>query len=531
MSASEGRRTRAQDFALLAQVSQMLTSFDRDHLLERVIEVSATALAADRASLLIPPEAQGEWTNLVIVHEAGKAIDRINGEESVKIARRVLDRGLAGWVLRNKAGTVIMDTEKDDRWHTFPDSTSKARSALCVPFLLTDRVIAALTLLHTQPGHFTEEDLQLMTIIANQSTIAIRNAQLFNKMLQQRRQLEAVLRAIPDFLLVLDETGHILLVNDEAARMLDEEGDPENLIGKPFQTLAHLDTALTQIGEITSARARVGQNWSFEVRSEQQRKDYLASVSVWFSSLLVNDRAGYVVIMRDITTMRDLARFKDEMLRLASHDLRSPLALIVGYVNLIALDTQDKPELQEYLQIVERSTSKMRGLLDDLLRVEQIRTSPLELHQQVDYRGLIGQVLNDVRPLVDKKKQELTADLRLDDLQGIRVNPFLIREAMENLISNAVKYTPEGGTIRVKSYCQGDRLYFIVIDSGVGIPRDMIPRLFQSFFRVRQPGTEGVEGRGLGLSLVKTIVERHQGEVWVESEPDRGSTFGFWIPI
>ncbi len=531
-SAALQPRSRTEDFALLAQISQMLTTFDRERLLERMIELTASALGAERASLLVPPESEGEWTNMVIRHQPdSKFTEKFDGEESVKLAKRVLDRGLAGWVVRHQQGAVIADTQLDDRWFTFPDSTSNARSALCVPLIQGDKVLAALTLLHRQPGHFDDADLQLMTIIANQATIAIRNAQLFQRMLQQRRQLEAVIRAIPDFLLVLDETGHILLVNDEAARLLDEDADGENLVSKTLSSLAHIDSALTQIVEITSSPARIGQNWSFEVRSEQQRKDYLASVSVWSSVAPHAQRAGYVVIMRDITTMRDLARFKDETLRLASHDLRAPLALVVGYANLIALDTPEIPAVQEYLNVIEKSTDKMRGLLDDLIRVEQIRTSPLELHQQVDYRALIMTVLNNMRPLVDSKKQDLSADLRLDDLHGVRVNPFLIREAMENLITNAVKYTPESGAIKVTSYRQADRLYFIVKDTGIGIPQEMLPRLFESFFRARQPGTETVEGRGLGLSLVKTIIERHQGEVWVESEIGQGSTFGFWLPM
>jgi len=526
------RRSRTEDFALLAQVSLMLTTFDRERLLERVIEVTASALGAERASLLVPPESEGEWSALAIRHRPdGKFTEKFEGEESVKLAKRVLDRGLAGWVVKNKQGAVVFDTEQDERWFIFPDSTSKARSALCVPLMQSDKVLAALTLLHHEPSHFDDDDLQLMTIIANQATVAIRNAQLFQRMLQQRRQLEAVLRAIPDFLVVLDETGHILLVNDESARLLDEEANIDNLIGKTLMAVAHLDSALSQIAEITSSPARIGQNWTFEVRSEQQRKDYLASVSVWNSVTPNADRAGYVVIMRDITTMRDLARFKDETLRLASHDLRAPLALVVGYANLIALDTTELPQVQEHLGIIEKSTDKMRGLLDDLIRVEQIRTSPLELHQQVDYRALITGVLNDVRPMVDTKKQHLSADMKLDDLLGVRVNPFLIREAMENLITNAVKYTPEGGTIRVSSYRQAGRVYFVVKDTGIGIPKDVLPRLFESFFRARQPGTETVEGRGLGLSLVKTIIDRHQGEVWVESEYGQGSTFGFWIPI
>lgn len=527
-------RPTAQDFDLLAQVSQMLTTFDRGQLLERVIELTSSAMGADRASLVLNPDTQGDLTPLFFRHSPQKNItERFEGDESVHFARRVVDRGLAGWVIRNKKGAIVTDTQTDARWYTFADSTSGARSALCVPLIQGERVLAALTLLHHEPDHFDDYDLQLMMIIANQATVAIRNAQLFNRNLQQRRQLEAVLRSIPDILMVLDETGRVLLVNDEAARLLDEKGELSNLIGRSLKSLTHLDSALTQIAEITSSPAKIGQNWAFEARSEQQRKDFLASVSVWTSAMPVTEaqHAGYVVIMRDVTTMRDLARFKDEMIQLASHDLRSPLALIVGYSSLIEMDTADMPEVQKHLQVIEKNTTKMYTMLEDLMRVEQIRTSPLELNQAVNVRDEITTVLNDVRPLVDVKTQDLKTDIKLDNVLGITVNPLLIREAMENLISNAVKYTPEHGTITVRAYRQMDRVYFVVEDTGIGIPKDMIPRLFQSFFRVPQPDGEKIEGRGLGLNLVKTIVERHRGEVWVESEEGKGSTFGFWLPL
>src|SRR5690606_14878808 len=147
-------------------------------------------------------------------------------------------------------------------------------------------------------------------------------------------------------------------------------------------------------------------------------------------------------------------RFKDEMLQMASHDLRSPLALIVGYCSLIALETSEDSAVHEYLSIIQRATERMKGLLDDLLRVEQIRNSPLELHEEVDIRELMNTVLNNLRPSIDGKAQHLEARLAVASVPGVVVNPVLIREAMENLLSNAVKYTPEGGRIVVNAYAQ-----------------------------------------------------------------------------
>jgi two-component system phosphate regulon sensor histidine kinase PhoR len=391
-------------------------------------------------------------------------------------------------------------------------------------------VMAVVTLLHSEPNFFDDHALRLVTIVANQTSVAIRNAQLFHRMQKQQSQLEAVLHAMPDLLLVLDETGKILLLNQTAAQMLDSASDPDVVLGTHLSDYLHLDNTFTLIDEIVSGPLQSGHSWSFEARSEQRRQDLLVTVSVWEAP--TGGMAGYVVVMRDITMLRDLNRFKDEMLQMASHDLRSPLALIVGYCSLIEMDTPD-PEspIHEYLSVIIRSTERMKGLLEDLLRVEQIRNSPLEMHQQVDFRELISAVLNNMRPLIDEKQQALQTKLQLDGLPGMMINPVLIREAMENLIGNAIKYTPQKGQIRVQAFEQGGRLHFVVEDDGVGIPHAHLSRVFESFFRARQRGADKVEGRGLGLSLVKTIVERHNGEVWVESEEGVGSRFGFWLPV
>lgn len=525
-----------EDLELLAEISQMLTLLDRDRLLERVIELTVKAFGADKASLLLHPEHTDEWSHVFIKHTNGASdVQRYDEEQSLHFARRVLDRGLAGWVVANKQGTIVLDTEEDERWHTFPDSKSGARSALCVPFLYDDNVLGVLTLLHTEPFHFNDTHLRLITIIANQTTVAVRNAHLFNKMRHQQQQLEAILHGMPDLLLVLDDQGRLLLVNNAASRLLQSGTVVESVVGRELKEFLNHDSVLDVIHEIVDNPLQSGQTWSFETRSEQQRRDYLVTISVWENVVqdtgVAANPAGYVVVMRDITTLRDLNRFKDEMLQMASHDLRSPLALIVGYCSLIALEAPEGSLIHEYLDIIQRSTERMKGLLDDLLRVEQIRNSPLELNEQVDILELVNTVLNNMRPLVDSKRQHLEARLSLENAPGVAGNPVLIREAMENLVSNAVKYTPDGGKITVESYIQGKRLHFVVEDNGIGIPRQALPRLFESFYRVNQEGTENIEGRGLGLSLVKTIIDRHHGEVWVESEVGIGSRFGFWMPV
>ncbi len=517
-----------EDFELLATVSQMLTLFDQDRVVEQVIELMIKAVDAKGSSLLINPDFGDDWRRLFTKY-VSNATGMEEPETTVRFARRVLDKGLAGWVIANKQGAIISDTATDSRWMAFPDSDSTTRSALSLPFLWNGDVLAVLTFTHSQPDHFDEYHLRLFTIIVNQATGAIRNAQLVANLLEQRQQMEAILRAIPDLLLVLDQAGGIILANAAAAALVGTTQLPNGGEGQSILDYVDNDDIFSFVPGMLENVPTPGNSWSFQSRSEKLHRDYLVTVSPWAQG---SDTTGYVVMLRDITMLRDLNRFKDEMLQMASHDLRSPLALIVGYCSLIELDTPADSPVREYLSVIERSIERMRGLLDDLLRVEQIRNSPLELHQPADYRELVYTVISDASVAIQPKNHRLKTEIALTDLPDkITLNPTLIRESMDNLVNNAIKYTPDGGTIVIHSYTEGKRVYFIVEDTGIGIAKEHLPRVFESFYRTRQSGTEGIEGRGLGLSLVKTIIERHGGEVWVDSELGQGSRFGFWLPI
>ena len=522
--------TTLQEWELLTEVSKMLTSFDKDRVLKDVIDLLMQSFGVRQSSLLMlsdPGGAEG-WRHFSLRPQFNTGLLRMPlTEDASREGQRIANEGLARWVIQHRQGVIVEDTRSDERWREFPDTPAGIRSVLAVPFMHDETVVGVFTLQHPDPGHFSDQQLRLMIIIANQVSVAMRNAQLFTQMQSQQRQLETILRAMPDVLLVLDADGRFLLINDPAVEMLGCK-DEQAAVGRLLQDYQGIDSALTMVIDIVGSPLQSGQRWSFESRSDQRKRDYLVTISVWEQA--AGDKAGYVVVMRDVTQMRDLNRFKDEMLQMASHDLRSPLALIVGYCSLMELDIEPKSKTAEYLGIIQQQTERMTGLLDDLLRVEKIRNSPLELYEHVDFRDVVNSALNNIRALVDNKQQRLSAQIRLDGAPTVLISPALIREAMENLLNNAAKYTPKGGRVTASAYYEGSRFYFVVEDTGIGIPAEHLPRLFQSFYRARQPGSEDSDGRGLGLSLVKTIIERHEGEVWVESTVGVGSRFGFWLP-
>lgn len=519
-------RSGLDDLAILTEVSQLLTLLDLDEVLRKVVELSARAVGADIASLLLYDGDKIDLARIIDTEQPGM-------KDNKELVSRILDEGLAGWVVRNKQPVLLNETFLDDRWLKFKDFSRELHSALCIPFIYREQVVAVLTLAHAQPHRFTPHHLRIMTLVASQATVAIRHAQLFKRINMQEHQLEVVLRAIPDPLFVLDENGRILLANATAVPLIGKQ-EPQKLLGQRLTDFTEVDSALVPvqqiIKEIEESPLNSGTNWSFETRSEARKQDFQVSMSAWEDR--EQDLMGYIVVMHDVTTLRDLHRFKDEMLRIATHDLRSPLSLIVGYTDLIGMDTPDpNSPVHEYVSVIRKSTERMSDLVEELLRVERIRSSPLELHEQIDVQKLIKVVIVNMRPLAEQQHLQFETQLDLDDVPGIMADPVLIRQTMENLIGNAIKYTPDSGKVTVKAFAEKGQFHFVVEDTGVGIPKDALPYIFNSFFRVRNKATEKISGVGLGLSLVKTVIERHNGQVWVESEEGKGSQFGFKIPL
>ncbi len=217
---------------------------------------------------------------------------------------------------------------------------------------------------------------------------------------------------------------------------------------------------------------------------------------------------------------------------MASHDLRNPLNNVLGYIELVSLSLNPAartPEVEEYLVSLRRSAKTMQSLIDDLLTLERVESERESEWQVIDLAGLVYEVVEAERPGAALRQVALGFE-RAIDAAPVFGSVTQLRQAIANLIGNAVKYTPDEGRVDVRFAQGGQRLHFSVRDTGYGISPERQARLFERFYRAREPGTDHIPGTGLGLSLVKTVIERHGGQVWFESEVGAGSTFGFWLP-
>jgi signal transduction histidine kinase len=505
------------DLELLAQVSLLWTEVNLNHALKQVVKLAAKSVGAVRASLFIQESDKLELSNFIV------GTDDFLPAESEEVLEQVIQNGLAGWVLRNEQGAIVDDTTKDDRWYRIPGTTHQAGSALSVPFKHGTDLLGVITLVHDQPYYFTQHHLRLLTVITNQMALAVHNAQTFQQVKAQQAQMESVLQAIPDILLVLDETGKIVIASDAADTLLDGHN-----VTTTLENLKTVDLIFTALQEGVVAADQHDGEWTFETRSEKTKRDFAVHI---IARSKVSQEKGHIIVMNEVTALRNLSRFKDAVLRLVSHELRTPLIVITGYADLLEVDLVDDPAKLEYVRGILEASERMDKMLGNMLRVEKLRSTPAELNESVNLRATVAEITYDLLPLAAQKEIDLQAEITDDPVPNIQGNAMLLRQAMENFVSNAIKYTPQGGQVFVRAYREDDRFCFVVRDTGIGINHNDLTMVFESYYRGQNADSQSTKGMGLGLSLVKSVITQHGGNVWVESEENQGSTFGLWLTL
>ncbi len=266
-----------------------------------------------------------------------------------------------------------------------------------------------------------------------------------------------------------------------------------------------------------------------KLRSQAWRADIvLADGRTLQGQLSVLSSIGYGAVLHDITRLKELDKIKSEFVSIVSHDLRTPLTAIRGYVELLPRVGPLNEQQRDFVTRVEFSMNNIVTLISDLLDIGRIEAGVDWDMQLLSLPDLIQDAVQEQQAEAAYQQHVLALDVT--DLPPIRGNARRLRQVVNNLVSNAIKYTPPGGQITVTARADGDFVFLHVRDSGIGIALEDQRHIFEKFYRVRSDATERINGSGLGLSIVKAIVEKHHGRVWVKSEPGQGSTFSVVLP-
>ncbi len=403
---------------------------------------------------------------------------------------------------------------------------------VALPLVVEHDLLGVIFVLRSHSAVFSEDDHQILSSFSDYAAIAVHNARLYEAAVTERRRLDALLESSADGLLVLRLDLTVERINRALARLIGWTA--EEVVGKPVQEV--LIWARLDVGKPLDAEsAEMGNPGGppLYVEGELRRKNgSLVSVGITYSPLIVSGRPiNWVANVRDITRFRQADVLKETFISIVSHELKTPVAIIKGYAETLSNPgaRRDPALVAEMLGAIVEEGDRLARLVDDLLDVSRLQANGLPLHdvQEVDWREIARRVVERHQNQSKKHRLEIEFD---PDFPMVSGDARRLEQVLDNLVSNAIKYSPRGGKVRVRGTAMAQAVLISVSDEGVGIPLEEQWRIFERFYRVEGPDTRAVSGTGLGLYLARAIVQAHGGRIWVESAPGQGSTFYVSLP-
>ncbi len=494
--------------SLLNQISDELnTDLDLDKILQRVISLTVKHLNATGGSVILFDEHQR--VSRYILQKSD-----ISHAQAEMIMGQVLSDGFAGWVLKHGRGDIIADTEADTRWLTYFNQPYRARSVMASPIRRHKNVLGIITINHaTEPNFFRDDDLSLLNAIAGQAAIALENARLFQEKEQESAMLSAIINSTQDAILVTNHDNHRVIFANPAAETALRIA-PGTWQDRPLAEV----TPVSKIIELISTAAATDKG----LELPDGRSMLISVVEI--------PRVGTLTLLHDISALKTLDKMKSEFITTFTHDLSAPLAAIKGHVELVKMDGALSPRQIEDLETIGKATDQMRRLIKDLLELTRLESLKDFFTCDISLEEMVENTYRTFKPIAAAKNITLNYSVSAPHVVT-HGNPTLIARAIDNLVENAIKYTHSDGTVSLSLAQNGNDADISVQDTGIGIASDDIPMVFDKFYRAHAPTHNEIPGSGLGLSIVKTIVERHGGRIRLDSRVDEGSTFTISLPI
>ncbi|HWQ13308.1 MAG TPA: ATP-binding protein [Roseiflexaceae bacterium] len=381
---------------------------------------------------------------------------------------------------------------------------------------------------------FSAEEQELLKAFADQAAIAVSNARLYQSVLREKQQLDALIEQSADGVMIIDGRWRITTFNAAMERLT---GWPrEEAIGRPC-------------AEVLAIRSSQGVNICLvDCPLQRQPPESNPVVEGWITSrdgrrFYVQSRytvqrgpngefLGALANVRDVTEQKIEAEMQNTFISVISHELKTPVSIIKGYAETLGREDArwDEATLREGLRVIVEEADRLARQIGDLLEISRLQADGMRLElSEWPLKPLAEQV---VERFAAQAGEQFTFELRIPaDLPAVYADRERTRAVLENLVSNAVKYSPEGGLIRVAARADARTAIVSVSDQGIGIAPEDQARLFQRFYRVDNRLSRETQGAGLGLFLSRAIVEAQGGRIWVESQPGRGARFSFTLPL
>jgi two-component system NtrC family sensor kinase len=489
VSTLEPRKTEAKKTSGVSEL---------DEVLRIAVDTAVRLTEAEEGSILLLDEETGE-----LYMRASKNFD----DDFARAFRVQVNDSLAGQAI-STGETVRIDESSPQKI-----KTSYLVHSLCyVPLRVHDRAIGVLGVDNRTPGkRVTEQDISILTTMADYAALAIENAQLLLQTEQERIKLETILTEIENGVIVVDNAQRLLLINQTA---LDGLGVDWDCLGHPASEVFQ-DPKLLSLIHADEDQAR---------REELE----LSDGRVFSAQRTPIEGLGQAIVTQDITHLKELDRIKSDFVTTVSHDLRSPLTAILGYIELVERAGPVNELQKEFISRVQSSVQQISSLISDLLDLGRIEAGLDTTKEIINIAILAQEAMVSVEGAAHKSQVNFigTIDQRMGKVFG---DPIRLRQMIGNLLDNAVKYSKQGGKVEFTAHSEDEQVILRVSDTGPGIPRSEQPFLFDRFFRASNV-PDDVPGTGLGLSIVKSILDNHNGRIWVESNIGEGTIFTVVLP-
>jgi len=538
----------AGQLGIAMENAQLFEAERKQRQLAEALEKAAVAVSStleleqvlDRILEQVEQVVPGDSFNIMLIDGGEARLVRSRGYEKMDLAEGVSEQSMPiadypHWIEMSQSGepVVVGDTSLDEAWNP-REGWLWLRSYMGAPIRVGDTTVGFLNVDGTEPGQFSSDDASRLKTFASHAATAIENARLYERLrdhaetlearvadrtaqLQaQYARLEAILDSTVNGIVVTDPQGELVLANPVAREWLTQSLSPREagMLRRTIEDMAE----------------RAGENPE-EVLELTGLDLQLRAATIVEPGV---EAAAAVVAIHDISHLKALDRMKSRFVSNVSHELRTPIATIKLFAHLM----QKQPERwREYLEPLAQEAEHQADLVEDILEISRVDAGRLDIKPEpTDLRVLVEMAVSSSEARAREKDVDLRQEWEGDGRAPVStVDAQRMTQVLDNLINNAIRYTSEGGSIVVstgKTKARGREWATVsVADTGMGIPEDEQPHVFERFFRGEKPRTLQISGTGLGLAIVKEIVELHGGQVTVESEVNEGSRFTVWLPL
>ena len=343
----------------------------------------------------------------------------------------------------------------------------------------------------------------------------------------ERRRLDSVLSNMSEGVIATNRRGEIDIVNNMAARMLGSSSDL--IIGENVLSLLNID-------EEYNLRGLIDRNEDITIDFSTEESPSILRVSFSIIQSGAGFISGVVCVLRDVTEEERIEEERKQFVSNVSHELRTPLTSMRSYIEaLIDGAWKDEELAPRFLDVAQSETDRMIRMIQDLLHLSRIDSGRSELNKElIDITALFTQVLNRFDMLLDSedyRNNNYSIERALiDEAIFVDIDPDRMVQVLDNVMNNAIKYSPDGGTISARMIVTADEVKIMIKDEGIGIPEEDLGDIFKRFYRVDRARSRAMGGSGLGLAISREVVEQHGGKIWAESVERQGTTFNITLP-